>query len=329
MSDWVRWFFLSDEPVKQEVLKWTSMICIGLSLYLMIQRKRNEKKEFLNKERQTVQILDIKELSQDTKRFRLSLGSDNMILGLPVGKHLVVYAPNPAHCVSSGTWNGKPDPEKGRQEIERKYTPITGDETPGYVDLVVKIYRPGAVRMPDGRETTWEDGGKGSLFLDERKVGDHIEIRGPVGLNEYLGRGTFKVPGRTVTAKEVGMLAGGTGLTPMLQVVRAALRDPGDACRFTLIYANKTEDDILCRDLLEEAAKTSGGRFRLHLTLDFPPAGWQQKTGFITADMIKECLPGPSDETLVLMCGPPPMVELACKRSLEALGYAKTSMVAF
>mmetsp|Transcript_30076 Transcript_30076/g.44973 ORF Transcript_30076/g.44973 Transcript_30076/m.44973 type:complete len:265 (-) Transcript_30076:12-806(-) len=263
MSDWVEWIFFSDEPVKQEVLKWTAMICIGLSIFLTIHRKRNEAKEFLNKERQKVQILDIKELSHDTKRFRLSLGGEQMILGLPVGKHLVLYVPNPAQCMSSGNWNGKPDPDKGKQEIERKYTPVTGNDTPGYVDLVVKIYRPGKVCMPDGKEVTWEDGGKASLFLDQKKVGDHLEIKGPVGANQYLGKGHFKLPGRSVTVKEVGMLAGGTGLTPMLQVVTAALRDPGDTCKFTLLYANKTEDDILCRDLLEEAAAASGGGFKV------------------------------------------------------------------
>eukprot|EP00913_Durusdinium_trenchii_P012962 g12171.t1 len=113
------------------------------------------------------------------------------------------------------------------------------------------------------------------------------------------------------------------------QVVQAALRDSGDKCNFYLIYANKTEDDILCRDMLDDLAKSSGGRFKLYYTLDFPPADWQHKTGFITADMIKECLPPPSQDSLVLMCGPPPMIEFACKKNLEALGFSKQQMVAF
>mmetsp|Transcript_77105 Transcript_77105/g.174399 ORF Transcript_77105/g.174399 Transcript_77105/m.174399 type:complete len:329 (+) Transcript_77105:114-1100(+) len=328
MWDWIEWFFLSQDETKQEFLKWTAIICIALSIYMHIQRRR-QVTLFLNKERQTVQIVDIKELSHDTKRYRLSLGDGSTVLGLPTGKHLVIYVPNPASCLSSGKWNGKDDPDKGKEELERKYTPVSGNETPGHVDLVVKTYRPGTFRMPDGREVKWEDGGKGGQFLDQKKVGDCVDIRGPVGINEYLGKGEFKVPGRTVTVKEVGMLAGGTGLTPMLQVVTAALRDEGDTTRFTLVYANKTEGDILCRDLIEEAERSSGGRFKVHYTLDFPPEGWKQKAGFITADMIKECLPAPSTDTLVLMCGPPPMIEHACKKNLEALGYSKSSMVSF
>jgi len=45
--------------------------------------------------------------------------------------------------------------------------------------------------------------------------------------------------------------------------------------------------------------------------------------------MIADHLPPPSDDTLVLMCGPPPMVKFACIENLDKLGYAKSSQVAF
>eukprot|EP00933_Yihiella_yeosuensis_P036439 TRINITY_DN3018_c1_g2_i1.p1 TRINITY_DN3018_c1_g2~~TRINITY_DN3018_c1_g2_i1.p1 ORF type:complete len:319 (+),score=79.64 TRINITY_DN3018_c1_g2_i1:90-1046(+) len=287
-------------------------------------------KIFLDKrERKRAQVSDVVELSPDTKRIRLSLGHKDVRLGLPVGKHIVVYAPNPKSCLDKKTWNGKEDPDKSRPEIDRKYTPVTNDDVTGYVDLVVKVYKPGTVKMPDGKEATWEDGGKLGLYLDGKKPGDWVEIMGPLGVNEYLGKGMFKLPGRTVSVKHVGMMAGGTGLTPMLQVVQAALRDGGDTCNFYMIYANKTEDDILCREQLDDLARNSKGRFKLYYTLDFPPNGWKHKQGFITQDMIKECLPPPGNDTLILMCGPPPMIEFACKKNLEALGYQKSGMVSF
>ena len=126
-----------------------------------------------------------------------------------------------------------------------------------------------------------------SLFLDSKKVGDTIEIMGPLGSNEYLGCGEFKLGGgRTAKVGHVAMLAGGTGLTPMLQVVQAALLNKSDCTKFTLIYANKCENDILCKDLLDHAEKTSEGRFKVHYTLDYPPSGWAGKTGFITQDLL-------------------------------------------
>mmetsp|Transcript_35455 Transcript_35455/g.65624 ORF Transcript_35455/g.65624 Transcript_35455/m.65624 type:complete len:321 (-) Transcript_35455:109-1071(-) len=284
---------------------------------------------FLNRERQRVEILDVHVVSHDTKRFRLSLGDQSVSLGLPVGKHLCIYAPNPSSCLSKGLWNDKPDPDRGAHEVCRNYTPITGDEAFGYVDLLVKIYRPGIVRMPDGSSVTWDDGGKVGSFLDERKPGDFIEIQGPFGTVEYLGKGGFKLPGGTVVVDHVGMLAGGTGITPMLQILTAALRDPSDQCKFSLIYANKTEEDILLRDRLEAEVQASNGRLKVHYTLDFPPPKWKHRVGFISPEMIRNFLPAPSRKPLVLMCGPPAMVEFACKKNLQVLGYPRNCMVAF
>ena len=51
-----------------------------------------------------------------------------------------------------------------------------------------------------------------------RQVGDSLDISGPWGMHEYLGKGKFKLHKREVTCKKLGMMAGGTGITPMLQV---------------------------------------------------------------------------------------------------------------
>jgi len=305
-------------------------ISIVLGILVLIKILKGGAKFFLEKgKRKKIKILSIEELSHDTKRFRLDLGSKSTRLGLPTGQHVKLYCPNPKGK-QEGQWNGKPDPDAGKSEVSHAYTPTTGDWICGYVDLVIKIYRPGTVKMPDGKEMLWEDGGKVSLYLDGLKAGDSIDIMGPTGLITYVGPGTFKLPGnRTATAKKVGMMAGGTGLTPMLQVVTASLQDPDDKTEFSLLYANKTENDILVKDMLESAAASSGGRFKVYYTLDFPPEGWKGHKGFITTDMIKECLPAPGADTLVLMCGPPPMIQFACKQNLDTLGYAKDRQVAF
>lgn len=300
----------------------------ALGVYLLLKCWPWPEPPFLKRgERVKAQIIDIVDVSPDTKRFRLSLGAPRTILGLPVGKQIMLFAPNADSALKTGTWNGEPDPDKQRAEIDRRYTPITCNETPGYVDLVVKVYRPGTVKMPDGKQMTWVDGGKMGLYMHSRKVGDFVEMMGPTGVNEYLGRGIFKLPSRTVSVRHVGMLAGGTGLTPMLQIVQSALRDKSDRCNFYLIYANKTEDDILCRDTLEELASSSRGRFKVQFTLNFPKAKWPHKQGFITKEMIQLFIPSPSSETLILTCGPPRMVE-TCRQHLDQLRYAKTNVVA-
>ena len=45
-------------------------------------------------------------------------------------------------------------------------------------------------------------------------------------------------------------MAGGTGITPMLQIIAAVMRE-GSRLEMSLIFANKSEDDILLRNMIE------------------------------------------------------------------------------
>ena len=116
----------------------------------------------------------------------------------------------------------------------------------------------------------------------------------------------------------------------MLQVITAVLKEPSGASpTIALLLANQTEADILVRDMLEGLQAQHPDRLHLWYTLDRPPAGWGYSSGFINAEMIAAHLPPPGDETLVLMCGPPPMIEHACRKSLDALGYPSERQVCF
>ena len=75
------------------------------------------------------------------------------------------------------------------------------------------------------------------------------------------------------------------------QVIAAIMRDPSDTTEVSLLYANQTENDILCRDMLESLAKQHPKRLKIWYTLDRPPAKWGYSTGFITDTMIAEHLP--------------------------------------
>ncbi|CAO2636977.1 NADH-cytochrome b5 reductase 1 [Lemmus lemmus] len=168
-----------------------------------------------------------------------------------------------------------------------------------------------------------------SQYLDSLKIGDVVEFRGPSGLLSYAGKGNFhiqpnkKSPPELRVAKKLGMIAGGTGITPMLQLIRAILKVAEDPTQCFLLFANQTEKDIILREELEELQAQYPNRFKLWLTLDHPPEGWPYSKGFVTADMIQEHLPAPADDVLLLLCGPPPMVQLACHPNLDKLGYSQ------
>lgn len=66
---------------------------------------------------------------------------------------------------------------------------------------------------------------------------------------------------------------GGTGITPMLQLVRQVARDEGDKTQLALIFANQTEADILLRQELEEVQAQHPDKFKLWYTVDRPEPG--------------------------------------------------------
>lgn len=76
--------------------------------------------------------------------------------------------------VATVSRNGVEDGEAQYPEIERKYTPISGNELKGYVELVVKVYR-------RGEQKQFPDGGKMSQYLDSLKIGDNVDVMGPCG----------------------------------------------------------------------------------------------------------------------------------------------------
>uniref|UniRef100_A0A8C2U9W4 NADH-cytochrome b5 reductase n=1 Tax=Coturnix japonica TaxID=93934 RepID=A0A8C2U9W4_COTJA len=212
--------------------------------------------------------------------------------------------------------------------VIRAYTPVSSDETKGYVDLIIKVYYKNV-------NPKFPEGGKMSQYLDNMKIGDVIDFRGPNGLLVYKGSGTFlikpdkKSEAQKKFAKHLGMIAGGTGITPMLQLIRHITSDPNDSTKCYLLFANQTEKDILLRAELEDIAKRHPEQVALWYTLDRPPQDWKYSSGFVTADMIKTHLPPPGSETLILMCGPPPMIQFACQPNLDKLGYPKSSTFSY
>jgi cytochrome-b5 reductase len=121
-------------------------------------------------------------------------------------------------------------------------------------------------------------------------------------------------------SKRLGMIAGGTGITPMYQLIRAIYEDKTDTTEVSLIYANRSEDDILLRNQLDKFAKANPTKFKAHYVLDHPTDNWKGGRGYVNKDVIQEKLCSPQEDSRVLICGPPGMVN-ASKKNLVELGF--------
>lgn len=188
------------------------------------------------------------------------------------------------------------------EEVIKPYTPTTLDSDLGNFQLVIKMY-------PQGRM---------SHHFREMKVGDYMSVKGPKGRFKY----------QVGQVRAFGMLAGGSGITPMFQVARAILENPNDKTKVHLVYANVTPEDILLKEELDSLAEEYPDRFKIFYVLNQPPEVWNGGVGFVSQDMIKIHCPAPAEDIQILRCGPPPMNK-AMAAHLEELGYTKEMQFQF
>lgn len=196
----------------------------------------------------------------------------------------------------------------GNEYIVRPFTPITPHNTPGRVDLLMKTY-------PQG---------KMSQFMNSLRFGDTVELMGPVGL--------FKFTKEKYNA--IGMIAGGTGITPMLQVIRYALSPESTLkdTKLVLLFANNTEDDIFFKEEFDILQREHPTKFSVRYVVANPPSTTTSKAtydvGFITEEIIRKYLPPPDVDNFLLICGPPPM-EMSIAPQLKRLGYTSEMYFSF
>ena len=249
-----------------------------------------------------LQLIDKAKLNHDIVVFRFALPRADQTLGLPLGQHILLSFPSASE-------------RKG--VVQRAYTPVSPTGERGFVDFLIKLY----------------PSGKMSNHLNQLRIGDSIHTKGPQGKLNYVGRGLFQIRRKgqhdQVQLSNIGMVAGGSGLTPMFQILQAVANDPEDHTQVSLLYANKTEGDIALRAKLEHFARTRSN-IHVHFTLDQPPPdGWEGFSGFVTQDMLEQTMPAAAPDSMIFVCGPPPMVRKAVVPAALQMGFRKEQVFKF
>jgi benzoate/toluate 1,2-dioxygenase reductase subunit len=153
-------------------------------------------------------------------------------------------------------------------------------------------------------------GGAMSEYLSQRAaVGDDISFTGPNG-SFFLRE----------TDRPVLLLAGGTGLAPVLSMLRA-MRDGSNRRKAHLIYGVGTDEDLVALDEIEQIASTLDGFSWDHCVSD--PGSTAANKGYVTSLIAPRHLY--DGDVAVYLCGPPPMVESVrshvAKAGIEPTGF--------
>ncbi len=144
------------------------------------------------------------------------------------------------------------------------------------------------------------------LKFRELEEGDFIKVKGP------FGRFVMQ------DASSHSMLTGGIGITPFRSMAKFATDTKLDK-KITLIYSNKTPQDIAYKEELEEMQRLNKN-LKLALTITRPEGtGWNGLAGRIDENMIKE---NADMNSVFYACGPPAMVD-AMIQILEGMQVPK------
>ncbi|RPA71696.1 nitrate reductase [Ascobolus immersus RN42] len=245
-------------------------------------------------------------VSSDTRIFTFTLEHPDQLVGLPIGQHLMI----------------KIQDENTKETIIRAYTPISCSSRKGEIDLLIKVYF--------GNER-WK-GGKMTQAMDVLGMGHRVQFKGPIGKLVYKGRGEVNLSTASpsnVKIRRFNMICGGTGITPIFQVLRAVVQDAEDATECVVLYGNRKRGDILCGKELEELERLGGSKVKLIHTLsrETDPT-WKGRRGRVDNVLIEAEVGERREGELVLVCGPEEM-EKDVRRICTELGWGEGDMCFF
>lgn len=169
---------------------------------------------------------------------------------------------------------------KGNNVI-RPYTPVSDPSQKGTVDFIIKTY----------------EQGKMSKHIDELKEGDTLSFKGPI----------VKWKWEPNQFDSVALIGGGTGITPLWQLLHTIASNPADKTKVQLFYGSQSVDDIIARKEIDEIAAAHPDQVQVFYYIDNgkDDASKHIFKGYINKEALQKNLPGPSPKLKVFVCGPP------------------------
>ena len=162
--------------------------------------------------------------------------------------------------------------------------------------------------------------GRGSQALNEAKPGQVMEVMEPMG--------NFYTELKANQTKHYVLLAGGSGITPMMSILKSVLQVEPQSW-VTLLYGNTNEASSIFRSELLALAAANPSRFSLIEVFEKPAGAHPApQTGLMdaarTEALLRTCY-WAGEAAEVFICGPTPMMEQA-EKALAALGVPRPNI---
>ena len=177
---------------------------------------------------------------------------------------------------------------EGGKDVIKPYNPISSNSVLGSFDLLIKGY----------------EGGAASQWAMALQPGDRVAFKQVKGnIKPFL----YPFP----KVERITMLAGGTGIAPMIQALHAILETTGDTIKVRILYSNKSPADIMLKATLDDLKYEYAARLKVTYIVgededdDRAVAndGWEGETGWIDEEKIRRLAFPPAPGTVVWVCG--------------------------
>lgn len=146
-----------------------------------------------------------------------------------------------------------------------------------------------------------DDGEVSPYLAGELRVGDKLELRGPIG-GYFVWRASDDRP--------LLLIGGGSGIVPLMAMLRhravAAHKTPT-----RLLYSSRRFEDIIYREELDRLAASGDGLAVHHTLTREQPPGWSGYARRLDGPMLKEVAWPGNQMPVAFICGPTPFVEAA------------------
>ncbi|KAL4925704.1 nitrate reductase [Aspergillus undulatus] len=260
-----------------------------------------------------VKLTDRKPISPDTREYTFTLPEGKPVLGIGPCQHIEMAFHMKDKMVIRPYTPTLPLLPRLKDQANGTDSLAEYRDGRGFFMLTVKTYFP----------NDDQPGGALSNILDTLPLGEEVDIRGPTGDIVYEGFGNFTVSGEKRKYNRVSLVLGGTGITPGYALIAGIMLTKDDKTEIRVIDANKTPGDILLRNELDKFEAESNGQLKIAHVISSPADDWKGLKGHVNKEIIQNHLFEPADDNVVILCGPPVMIEKAVLPALDEWGYVR------